>query len=143
MQLVTDELIYSIDLPNLPGGAYFFTTFSGIKYEVRFVKIESIRFTVVMAFGVVNEEYDGDEYVLTNKGEVFRVMNTVVEIAKHYIQSFPHTSRVDFFCAGSDEKKKLQRLKLYRRFLEKTVGENWNINHIQTTGISLTKMILN
>ncbi len=33
-------------------------------------------------FGVVNDEFEGEEYVATNKGEVYQVMNTIVEIEK-------------------------------------------------------------
>ena len=73
--------IYSILPPNIPSaGVYYFTTNAGIQYEVRFGRKKNDLLNVTIVFGVINEEYEGEEYILTNKGDVFRVMNTISKI---------------------------------------------------------------
>ena len=40
-----------------------------------------------IVFGVVNDEFEGEEYVTTNRGEVYQVMNTIVEIINDFIEA--------------------------------------------------------
>lgn len=111
----SDTFCFPVSVPELRSLPYFFITESRIKYEVRFVATSfSSR---VMAFGVINDEYDGEEYSQTNKGEVYRVMNTIIEITNDFIKRNPHVNNITFSCEGKTEKKKNQRFLLYKRYI--------------------------
>ena len=49
-------------------GVYFFTTDSGVVYEVRFGRRQDNILHATIVFGVLNDEYDGEEYTVTNRG---------------------------------------------------------------------------
>lgn len=113
--------IYTIQYPLLPSGTvYLFTTDKDIDYEVRFARRKNNLLHVTIAFGVLNDEYDGEEYVITNKGDVYRVMLTIVEIVKHYMVQHPNVRIYEFTgvpVPGESEKEETKRLKLYIRYL--------------------------
>tara|TARA_Y100000589_G_scaffold291166_1_gene294459 strand:+ start:67006 stop:67431 length:426 start_codon:yes stop_codon:yes gene_type:complete len=122
---------YPIISPQIStGNIYHFNTQYGVVYEVRFGRKENNILHVNLVFGVTNEEYDGEEYVLTNKGDVFRVMTTIAEIVKIYLEKHPHTQIFEFTAENStltkDEAQK--RLKLYGRYIPKVFDSNqWKI----------------
>lgn len=123
---------YEIQKPNIPTGqVYHFTTEYGVEYEVRFArKKENILHTVI-AFGVLNEEYDGEEYALTNKGDVFKVMTTIITIIGMYGEKHPNTQVYEFtgvLKEGDDDNQMSQRTKLYLRFLPRIFDETWQID---------------
>ena len=63
--------VYNIIRPAIPtGSVYYFTTDSAILYEVRFGRRQDNYLSSTIVFGVLNEEYEGEEYVVTNKGEI-------------------------------------------------------------------------
>jgi len=140
--MLKESLVCDIVYPALSSGAYYFTTPSNLKYEVRFAKKIQNMFSVTMAFGVVNEEFEDNEYIATNKGEIYKVMQTVVAITNDYIAKYKDISSLEFFCEGADEKKKNQRLLLYKRFLNKISNGKWDISYLDKSGICL-KRILN
>ena len=66
---------FKIIPPAIPSaGIYFFTTDSGVKYEVRFGRRKDNILHATIVFGVINDEYEGEEYVETNRGEVYRAV---------------------------------------------------------------------
>ncbi|MBL7898164.1 MAG: hypothetical protein JNJ99_06495, partial [Crocinitomicaceae bacterium] len=84
--------IYEIIKPNIPTGqVYHFTTDYGVEYEVRFARKKENILHAVIAFGVLNEEYEGEEYALTNKGDVWKVMRTIITIIDMYGEKHPNT----------------------------------------------------
>lgn len=49
-----------------------------------------------IVFGVRNEEYEGEEYVLTNKGEFYSVINTVGAIIRDFLSKNPNVHAFEF-----------------------------------------------
>lgn len=118
---------YEIIAPSIPTGqVYQFTTKHGVEYEVRFGrKKENILHSVVV-FGVLNDEYEGEEYVVTNKGDAFRVMTTISEVIRMYLTEHPNMQIVEFtgILREDDDKEHIsQRTKLYLRFLPRVFPE--------------------
>ena len=78
--------ILPVEFPAIKSaGLYYFNTPSGMRYEVRFGRRQDNILHASIVFGVVNDEFEGEEYVTTNRGEVYQVMNTISEIIKECI----------------------------------------------------------
>ncbi|MFT5820673.1 MAG: hypothetical protein ACI8ZM_001918 [Crocinitomix sp.] len=122
---------YPIIAPAIPSGqVYQFVTPHEVEYEVRFGrKKENILHSVVV-FGVLNDEYEGEEYVVTNKGDALRVMTTIAEVIRMYLKEHPNMQIVEFTgILREDDKSEhtSQRTKLYARFLPKVFpGNMWS-----------------
>lgn len=114
---------YKIIPPLIPSaGIYHFTTGSNVQYEVRFGRKQSDILNVNIVFGVINEEYEGEEYVLTNKGEVYRVMNTITEIINLYRGLHPNVRSYEFTgepTEGETLDKPTKRLRMYLRYVNR------------------------
>ena len=121
--------ILPIEFPNIPSaGVYYFNTGSGLRYEVRFGRLQDNILHANIVFGVVNDEFEGEEYVTTNRGEVYQVMNTIVEIVKNYMKEHPKVSIYEFNAVGrdgEDESAENARMVLYKRFLPKIFEQGW------------------
>ncbi len=121
--------ILPVEFPNIPSaGLYFFNTKSGLRYEVRFGRLQDNILHANIVFGVVNDEFEGEEYVTTNRGEVYQVMNTIVEIVKHYMKEHPKVNVYEFNAVGrddEDENVENARMMLYKRFLPRIFEEGW------------------
>lgn len=112
------------------GSVYLFTTDSGIDYEVRFARKRDNLLKATIAFGVLNDEYEGEEYVLTNKGEVYRVMHTIVQIVQMYMDEHPNVKSYEFSGEPTPKdtpRNENRRLKLYTRYLNKIFDSSWKI----------------
>ena len=133
--------IFTIEFPPIKSaGVYYFNTGSGIRYEVRFGRRQDNILHSTIVFGVINEEFEGEEYVTTNRGEVFKVMNTIVMIVKDFIDQHSKVNIYEFHAIDRDdedehavekEKNKIKgnaRLKLYKRYLPKIFERGWNFN---------------
>lgn len=95
---------------------------------------------MTIAFGVLNDEYEGEEYSVTNKGEVFRVMSTVSEVVKLYMKEHPNIRTFEFTSeptAKETENSASKRLNLYKRYLRDIFNEQWEFrptgNHMVIT----------
>lgn len=121
--------ILPIEYPNIPSaGVYYFTTKSGLRYEVRFGRLQDNILHANIVFGVIDDEFEGEEYVTTNRGEVYQVMNTIVEIVKNYMAEHPKVNIYEFNAVGrdgEDENVENARMALYRRFLPKIFENGW------------------
>lgn len=121
--------ILPIEYPNIPSaGVYYFNTKSGLRYEVRFGRLQDNILHANIVFGVVNDEFEGEEYVTTNRGEVYQVMNTIVEIVKNYMKEHAKVNVYEFNAVGregEDENTENARMALYRRFLPKIFEQGW------------------
>jgi len=125
---------YHITPPAIPSaGVYYFVTDHGIRYEVRFGRKQNDVLSANIVFGVLNEEYDGEEYVLTNKGDVFKVMATVSKIVTLFKEAHPNIRTYEFagepagteVMAGNIPTK---RTKLYMRYAHRIFNqERWKI----------------
>lgn len=139
---MTQTSIFNIEYPAIKSaGVYYFNTFSGLRYEVRFGRRQDNILHSTIVFGVINEEFEGEEYVTTNRGEVFKVMNTIVMIVKDFIDQHTKVNIYEFHAidrddedehsAGKEQKNKIKgnaRLKLYKRYLPKIFETGWNFN---------------
>lgn len=122
--------IYEIIKPNIPTGqVYHFTTDFGVEYEVRFARKKENILHAVIAFGVLNEEYEGEEYALTNKGDVWKVMRTIITIISIYGEKHPNTQVYEFtgVLKEGEDNEMSQRTKLYLRYLPMIFDKTWLI----------------
>ena len=121
---------YEIIKPNIPTGqVYHFKTDFGVEYEVRFARKKENILHAVIAFGVLNEEYEGEEYALTNNGDVFIVMRTIITIISIYGEKHPNTQVYEFtgVLKEGESDEMSQRTKLYLRYLPQIFDKSWLI----------------
>ena len=79
---------YEVERPSIASGStYYFTTDSGLRYEVVFAKKKDNYLENIINFSVLNDEFE-DEYSETNRGEVYRVIATVGEITHDTIKRY-------------------------------------------------------
>tara|TARA_R110001592_G_scaffold5171_3_gene28653 strand:+ start:2056 stop:2481 length:426 start_codon:yes stop_codon:yes gene_type:complete len=120
---------FKIIPPTIKSGTiYSFTTDSEVNYEVRFGRKQDNILNATIVFGVTNEEYDGEEYSITNKGEVYKVMATIVEVVRLYKAEHPNVNSFEFTGEQSDKEKnknKNVRLRLYSRYISQVFDKNW------------------
>lgn len=139
-----ESSIFQIEFPPIKSaGVYYFNTSSGLRYEVRFGRRQDNILHSTIVFGVINEEFEGEEYITTNRGEVYRVMNTIVKIVKDFMEQHSKVNIYEFHAIDRDDeeehstndsevkKNKIKgnaRLKLYKRYLPKIFEDGWNFN---------------
>lgn len=118
---------YAIISPEIPSGnIYFFVTDSSLEYEVRFGRKKDNFLGNVINFGVLNEEFES-EYSLTNRGETYRIISTVIEIIRKY--HFQHSTSNSYEFTGEfkagEKKENSIRSRLYYRYALKVLCESW------------------
>ena len=120
---------YNFTPPAITSGTvYLFTTESGLEYEVRFARKKDNLLHTTIAFGVLNEEYEGEEYVVVNRGEVFRIMATIAAIVILYLENHPNIRSFEY--SGEPTGKEIgdkpsKRMLLYDRYLPHIFGDKW------------------
>lgn len=110
------------------GSIYLFTTESGLEYEVRFARKKDNLLHATVAFGVLNDEFGGEEYSVTNRGEVYRVMATIVKIVRLYMSEHPNLRLIEFTgepTADESSDSTTKRLILYNRYLRDIFDPSW------------------
>jgi len=121
---------YDIIPPAIKSGTvYSFITDSGVNYEVRFGRKQKNILNATIVFGVTNEEYEGEEYIVTNKGEVYKVMATIVEVVRKYKKEHPNINLFEYTGEQSEVEKSKNRnvrLALYSRYIRKVFDNNWS-----------------
>jgi hypothetical protein len=114
------------------GSTFYFTTDTDLKYEVKFGRKKTNILQVTIVFGVLNEEFEEDEYALTNRGEVYRVMATLVEIIRYYLERHPNVIQLEFSGEPTNNETDRfgeKRLRLYRRYLKHIVDlRYWEVS---------------
>jgi hypothetical protein len=132
---------YTIIPPAIPSaGVYHFTTESGQEYEVRFGRRQDNILMATIVFGVINDEYEGEEYVVTNKGEVYKVMATIVEVVKMFMEQHPKVLSYEFTGyakPGEEEKQETVRINMYKRYLPMIFDKTWKIDYKGNTIVVL------
>lgn len=111
---------------------YYFTTESGMKYEVRFGRKQNDILSANIVFGVLNEEFGGEEYILTNKGEFYSVITTIESIIHQFFKLNPNIRSFEF--AGEPESSETsmlgptKRTKVYLRYAKRIFPANlWTV----------------
>lgn len=115
------------------GSVYLFTTDSELEYEVRFARKKDNLLHATVAFGVLNDEFGGEEYSVTNRGEVYKVMATIVKIVRTYMAEHPNLRLVEFTGEPTEDESTdstTKRLALYNRYLKDIFDSSWKFKQI-------------
>lgn len=125
---------YHINPPAIPSGSmYLFETDSGVEYEVRFGRKQNNILAASIVFGVLNEEFDGDdagEYVVVNRGEIYKVMATVAKVIQMYMVEHPRMMSYEFtgenrLHEGDGKTVATARTKFFLRYIPQIFGPGW------------------
>ena len=88
--------IFEVKKPDIVSGAvYYFETDSKLVYQVTFGKKKNNYLGNIVNFSVLSEEYE-DEYSETNRGEVYMIISTMIEILKSYHEAHPYSNSYEF-----------------------------------------------
>ncbi len=119
---------YEIEVPEIQSGdTYYFTTESGLMYQVRFGKKRDNYLGNIVNFSVLSEEFE-DEYSETNRGEVYRIIATVIEIVIIYHNNHIHSDSYEFTGEFKDEHETQEasiRTRLYYRYAQRILNHFW------------------
>lgn len=137
---MSETAVFKIEYPAIKSaGVYYFNTESGVRYEVRFGRRQDNILHSTIVFGVVNDEFEGEEYVTTNRGEVYKVMNTIVVIIRDFIEEHPKVNIYEFHAVDRDDEKYSikgnARLKLYKRYLPRIFDKDWVFSFVGNNAI--------
>ncbi len=124
-------------------GVYYFTTDSDINYEVRFGRRQDNILHATIVFGVTNDEFEGEEYTVTNKGELYRVMTTIVKVVKMFMIEHPKMVTYEFTGLAKDsepEDKLTSRINLYKRYLPRIFDREWKFDYSRGNTIVVTRI---
>jgi len=121
---------YPVELPKIISGeSYYFKTNSGLQYQVLFARKKESYLENIVNFSVLNEEFE-DEYSETNRGEIYRVIATVVEIIRIYHEIHSLSSSYEFSGEFKEENKDREtsiRTFLYFRKARQILHPSWKI----------------
>ncbi|GIV27592.1 MAG: hypothetical protein KatS3mg027_1406 [Bacteroidia bacterium] len=125
MHLKTDLLHYPFYKDPFPVKfSYYFTNRFNDHYEVSFSRDGNNYLKVTISFCVTNDEYENDQYAIINKGDVYRVLNTVCLIILSFSKDHPNVNHYVF----SGERRQFEieqkievtgRTRVFLRFVEK------------------------
>jgi hypothetical protein len=119
---------YEIEVPEIQSGdTYYFTTESGLMYQVRFGKKRDNYLGNILNFRVLSDEFE-DEYSETNRGEVYRIIATVIEIPNIYHSNHVHAETYEFTGEFKDDHETQAasiRSRLYFRYAQRVLNYNW------------------
>jgi len=124
---------YTVHSPPIRSGAeYYFETESGLKYQVIFARKKNSYLEHIINFSVLGDEFE-DEYSETNRGEIYRVIATVVEIIRIFHQHHNSSLSYEFsgeFKAGNEGREVSIRTLLYERKARKILHPDWELEVI-------------
>ena len=124
-----NSLIYSILPPTYETGyIYHFTTGSGLVYEVRFAHKAENNLEKFVNFTVIGDDFEND-YPVTNRGEMYKIIATVIEILKTFHFYHNYTRSYEFSGAYKENEKESGngsiRSRMYMRWASKVLNCNW------------------
>ena len=121
---------YPIILPEIRSGdGYYFDTGSGLRYQVLFARKKSSYLEHVVNFSVLSDDYE-DEYSETNRGEIYRVITTVVEIIRIFHENHAYAVSYEFsgdYREGNEGRPASIRTLVYYRKATEILHPSWNI----------------
>jgi hypothetical protein len=133
---------YEIEVPEIQSGdTYYFITDSGLKYQVRFGKKRDNYLGNIINFSVLSDEFE-DEYDETNRGEVYRIIATVMEIVRIYHENHIHSDTYEFTGEFKDEHETQSasiRTRLYYRYAQRVLNHFW-IPEIEGNKVTIHKV---
>lgn len=138
----TPDSIYEIKRPDIESGStYFFQTKSGLTYEVTFGKKKNNYLGNIINFSVISEEYE-DEYSETNRGEVYTIIRTMIEIIRIYHEKHPYSNSYEFSGEYKDNRDNGPvsiRTKLYYREAVRAIDpNNWTLS-LEGNKVTITR----
>ena len=132
---------YDIEAPEIESGdTYYFVTGSGLKYQVRFGKKKDNYLGNIINFSVLSDEFE-DEYSETNRGEVYQIVATVIEIIRIYHQYHNHSDTYEFTGEFKDEHETQTasiRSRLYYRYTDRILNDEWRAS-LQGNKVTIKK----
>ena len=136
---------YEIMIPEIKSGdTYYFTTQSGLKYQVRFGKKRDNYLGNIINFSVLSDEFE-DEYSETNRGEVYRIIATVIEIMLIYHKNHEHSDTYEFSGEFKDQHETQTasiRSRLYYHHATRMLNKNWKAI-LEGNKVTIQKIRLN
>ncbi len=121
---------FPIEAPAIKSGsAYYFETESGLRYEVLFARKKDCYLENIVNFSVLSEEFE-DEYSETNRGEIYRVIASVVETIRLYHENHSYSTSYEFsgeFKKGNEQRTTSIRTMLYFRKAREIIHPGWKI----------------
>jgi hypothetical protein len=121
---------YPVQLPAIKSGAeYYFTTESGLNYQVIFARKKDNYLEHIINFSVLSDEFE-DEYSETNRGEIYRVIATVIEIIRIFHQHHLSSTSYEFsgeFKQGNEAREISIRTQLYYRKARGILHPGWEL----------------
>ena len=137
--------LYPIEIPaNKSASDFYFTTDSGLKYQVMFARKRDSYLAHIVNFSVLNEEFE-DEYSETNRGEVYRIIATVAEIISTYHKIHPSSRSYEFtgeFKDGNERGESSIRTRLYFRKAIRIMHPSWTVSMLGNKVLLLRESIL-
>ncbi len=119
---------YEVIPPAIPTGfEYKFYSTSCLLYEVQFARKEN-SLAMILNFSVVGDEFD-HEYPVTNRGEMYPVIATVIEVLCMFHQQHPLTNSYEFSGEHKDKndtKEASIRTRLYLKFAQRYINSKWS-----------------
>ncbi len=135
LPLIRDDYLpspapYPIIPPEIrSGAAYYFETGSGLRYQVLFARKKNSYLEHVVNFSVLSEDFE-DEYSETNRGEIFRIIPTVVEIVRLFHGNHAYATSYEFsgeFKKGNEKRPASIRTLLYYRKAREILHPSWEL----------------
>jgi hypothetical protein len=121
---------YPIRMPDIKSsGEYYFETGSGLRYQVMFARKKGSYLEHIVNFSVLSDAYE-DEYSITNRGEIYRVIATVMEIIRIYHEYHACSVSYEFsgeFKKGNEGRETSIRTLLYYRKAQAIVHPSWMV----------------
>lgn len=122
---------YPVQAPAIKTGAeYYFITDSGLRYQVIFARKKSSYLEHIINFSVLSEEFD-DEYSETNRGEIYRIIATMIEIIYQFHQHHGTSISYEFsgeFKPGNETREISIRTRLYYRKAKEILHPEWELD---------------
>jgi len=116
---------YSIQKPEIESGStFYFQTASGLTYQVTFGKKKNNYLNNIVNFSVLSDEYE-DEYSETNRGELYHIICTMIEVVRIYHEFHPYSTSYEFageFKDMRDEEEVSIRTRLYYRVASRVIN---------------------
>lgn len=110
---------------------YTFTDLQQHEYMVQFARDSKNPLKVFIDLSV--RDYD-DEYSLTNAGDVYGVMSTVLHIIMDYLEAHPQVNSIQVSAVNEHEGDVNRRMKLYLRYLDRLpFFDNWSVTTEEDT----------
>lgn len=113
---------YNIKLDNGKIVKYTFTTSSNLLYLVELKKIQN---AVAVDFQI-DAEVSDNMYHETNKGDMYKIMSTIIKIVTDYLKNNPDIEYIRYEPKQKETKTSTdsnQRDKLYRAYLKKYIPD--------------------